>query len=114
MNYCTEFVIVPTEQTVAQGQEVVFYCQHSTARLIGWRLNDQFIDSSLLGVATNTTVCSNGVITTLIIEALLQYNLTRIKCLAFFDSSLPEVTDAVTLIIQGTVKFIGVRTILYH
>ena len=100
--YCTEFVIVPTEQTVAQGQEVVFHCQHSTAHVVSWRLNERFIDSSFLGVATYTTSLPDGITSALTMEALSQYNTTRVECLTFFESSLSVATDVVTLIIQGS------------
>ena len=97
-----EFVLLPNDRVVAQGQQAVFNCEHSTAHAIGWRLNGiPLLDTSLVGVDARSTSLPGGVLNTLTIEALPEYNLTRIECIAFFGDSSPENTEAVTLTIQG-------------
>ena len=102
MYFCVDFVILPADQVVAQGQQAVFNCEHSTAHAIGWRLNDvPLLDTSLEGIEARSTSLPGGVLNTLTVEARPEYNMTRIECVAFFDDSLSENTVAVTLIIQG-------------
>ena len=68
-----EFVMIPGDQIVAQGQQAVFNCQHSTAHAIGWRLNGiPLLDSSFVGVEARSTSLPGGVLNTLTIEALPQ------------------------------------------
>ena len=96
----------PTGLTVAQGQVATFHCQHSTADVIGWRLNDTALnghDSSFVRSVASSTSHSDGVIRyTLTIAALPEYNQTEIECVALFlDGSPVEYTDTVILTIQG-------------
>ena len=88
---------------MAQGQHAAFNCQHSTAHSIGWRLNRiPLLDTSLVGVEARSTALPGGVLNTLTIEALPEYNLTIIECVAvFFDDSPSEATGGATLTIQG-------------
>ena len=96
-------MLSPVDQVVAQGQRAVFNCQHSTAHSIGWRLNGiPLLDTSLVGVEARSTALPGGVLNTVTIEALPEYNLTIIECVAiFFDHSPPQETEAATLTIQG-------------
>ena len=94
------------DQVVAQRQQAVFNCQHSTAHSIGWTLNDiPLLDTSLVGVEARSTSLPGGVLNTLTVQALSEYNMTRIECVAtfFFDDSSPDITEEVTLTIQGGV-----------
>ena len=87
---------------MAQGQQAVFNCQHATAHAIGWRLNGiPLLDTNFVGVVARSTSFPSGVQNTLTIEARLEYNLTRVECVAFFGDSIPETTEAVVLKIQG-------------
>ena len=96
-------MITPAQRTVAQKQIARFDCQHSTADAIGWRLNGTtFLDRSLQGVSASSTSLAGGVLNTLTIVALPDYNQTSIECVAFFDTGSPiEVTDIIMLTVQG-------------
>ena len=87
-----------------EQQTATFYCQHLTSDSINWRVN---------GVPVNRINSPNifidviqesggGRIYTLSIGTLLEFNQTTVECVAlFFDGTPPQVTPAVTLLIQG-------------
>ena len=97
------FLVAPIQQTVAQGQNAEFQCQHSTGDAISWTLNGtSYLGLHLDGVSTNSTPLPGGVLGTLTIVAYPEYNQTGIRCVAtFFDGSPIEQSDPVMLTIQG-------------
>ena len=83
----------------------VFYCQHPTARSIGWILNDvPFLQYSPPN-ATHTSR-SAGVgkpsIHMLTMLAREEYNGTRIQCLAALESNISFAEPAAMLTVQGS------------
>ena len=98
------FIEVPLPLNVTARQHAQFTCKHSTADTIAWRVNDTSLrnlpdfPATIIISEFNGTLASN-----LSIEAHLEYNETRVDCLAFFFY-LPGVTESsptVTLRIQG-------------
>ena len=84
-----------------------FWCQHSTADSIGWRINGTSLGSfHPKNVSTEGLTTPNGLSHALIISAVAAYNETLVECVAiFFDGSAPRVTPSVTLLIQGQYSF---------
>ena len=97
------FSITPIDLTVVEGVEAEFTCQHPMAHSIGWKLNGRgLLGSSFENVSAVTISVSNGILNTLTIAALSQYNLTQVECVAlFFDGSEIMESDVVNLNIQG-------------
>ena len=97
--------MTPLPRNVTLEEEVVFQCQHSTADVIGWRLNGTLLSAY---AHQNTTVSSiplsdGGITYKLMIIALPEYNNTSIECVAvFLDPGLPIMETApIVLLIQG-------------
>ena len=93
---------MPADQVVAQGEVAVYRCQNPYADSVGWKLNGaRFVAGSLEGVRSNTVTMANGILYTLSITGVPEYNETVIVCQAFFLDNLTRHTDPVTLLIQG-------------
>ena len=88
---------------VEQGT-ATFYCQHLTSDSISWRVNGRAENKI---ISPNISTCEiqqigGGRIILLSIGTLLEFNQTTVECVAFFiDGTPPQVTPAVTLLIQG-------------
>lgn len=83
------------------GSDATFRCRHPNADTIRWRVNDDLI--SLINpppyiTPSTTRDNNNNVVFTLTIEARLEYNQTRVICVARFDNgSSDETTEAALL-----------------
>ena len=96
--------MVPSALTVAVEQgTATFQCQHSLADNINWLLNGITINRVGLGLVSSIVQFNGSFATyTLSIGTLIEYNQTKIECVAtFMDGSLSQFTEHVTLLIQG-------------
>ena len=93
---CTEFMISPEDQTVAEGLSAVFSCQHKNSLPVVWRVNGTVVN----GNATHfrgSILNGNSVIDTLKILANPDFNESIIQC-QVFDGKLSQ---SAQLLIQG-------------
>ena len=97
--------MVPVSLNVTVGTEADFYCQHSSADIIGWQLNGRALGSfHPPGVVTSGAAGSNGFlfILTVATSKAHNYNMSRIECIAtFIDGSLLRRTHTAILLVQG-------------
>ena len=96
---------VPSPLNVTIGEQALFYCNHSATQDIAWRVNDTSL--SVLNLPTSTTrrirpqdSTDDGLVHELAIQALMEYNQTSIRCLAYIGLS-PEYSPEATMLIQG-------------
>ena len=88
----------------SSGGIAVFFCQHNTAEIITWLVNDTTLSNI---AASNITECTSSIpngppLHTLKIATEREYNMTEVVCLALFlDGSRAERTTPVDLILQG-------------
>ena len=105
----TGFLEVPVSIIVAVGELATFYCNHSATHDIAWRVNDTSLSVLKLSTVKAQTIKrfqtndSVGVsfVHELAIEALIEYNQTSVRCLAYIDGSPVEYSPNVTMLIQG-------------
>ena len=85
-----------------------FYCQHKTCDIIDWRVNGSSLNRrSLTNISRSTNKAGDAQVYSLLIGTLLEYNMTRVECVAtFFDGSPPQFTPNVTLLIQGLCPYV--------
>ena len=103
------FEITPSPLTVAVEQRnATFYCQHTTSDSISWIVNGislNMINSSNIRSSSSTEQNDGVKIYSLLImgnETLLELNHSTIECVAvFFDGSPSQLTQPVTLLVQG-------------
>ena len=76
------FIVTPNSLTVVEGETANYECQHHSADSIGWRINQSY---QLPMSTSGRTVSSpnGGIIYILTIEAISEYNTTRIECVAY-------------------------------
>ena len=101
-----EFDTVPSPLTVAVEEGMAtFYCQHSACDIIDWRVNGSSLNrlrSTMIVFSRSNSQAGDAQVYSLSIGTLLEYNMTRVECVAiFFDGSPPQFTSLVTLLIQG-------------
>ena len=91
------FVVVPQSLNVTVGEEVVFQCEHSSAAILGWKINGILLNDQpdLENDFIDTTIGGLHILT---ITALFKYNTTTVQCLTASES---EATDPAILQIQG-------------
>ena len=87
----------PQSRNVTVGEDVVFQCEHSSAAILGWKINGTLLNDQpdLENDFIDTTT---GRLHILTVTALAKYNSTPIQCLTASES---ETTDPVILQIQG-------------
>ena len=87
----------PQSRNVTVGEVVVFQCEHSSAAILGWKINGTLLNDQpdLENDFIDTTA---GRLHTLTVTALSKYNSTSIQCLTARES---EATDTAILQIQG-------------
>ena len=80
-----------------------FYCQHSASDTIDWRVNGSSLNRRpLQNISMGYHQAGDAQVYSLLIGTLLEYNMTTVECVAFFDDrSPPQFTPNVTLLIQG-------------
>ena len=95
--------MVPSPLTVAVEQETAtFKCQHSFAEDINWLLNGTSLNRAGLTNVSSSVQFRGSVRTyTLLIGTLLEYNQTKIECVATLMDGLSQFAGVVTLLIQG-------------
>ena len=101
--------MVPSPLTLAVEEKVAtFYCQHSASDTIDWRVNGSSLNRrSLTNISRSSNQAGDAQVYSLLIETLLEYNMTRVECVAFFDDrSPPQFTPNVTLLIQGLCPYV--------
>ena len=91
-------------QPESSGGIAVFFCQHDTAQIITWQVNETMLSNI---DASNITACTSPIpngplLHTLKIPSERQYNNTEIVCLALFLDGSQTGTPAVYLTLQGT------------
>ena len=97
------FLQSPVSQNIAVDTVAVFRCHHPTATLIAWKINGTLIDQTMRSdFPEGVTINRNISVATLTFVALLEYNQTRIQCVAFFTDFPSEETNPAILLIQGT------------
>ena len=97
------FDLVPSPLTVAVEQETAtFQCQHSLADDITWLLNGTSLNRTGLPNVFFSVRFKGSVRTyTLSIGTLVEYNQTKVECVALFIESPLQKSEAVVLLIQG-------------
>ena len=85
----------PTSAIAAIGENVSFSCSYPNAVTTQWRVNNKILRQS-----TDDVIISEDH-HTLTIQALAEYNMTQVECVAFHIDQLPEVTCPAILLIQG-------------
>lgn len=98
---------LPATQNVPAGDTAVYRCSHDTADIIRWRVNGSLIGRNPPPDVTPSTVTDeNGnLVGTLTIVAHLEYNQTKIVCVARFDDGSPEENaNSVLLIIHQGIQ----------
>ena len=93
-----EFPLSPMSLNITLDTVAVFYCQHTTANVITWRINGTSLGDFPEGVSS--AIISGGIFT-LMIAALPDYNLTVIECEALFSDSPSAQTEPAIMMIQG-------------
>lgn len=97
---------------VAVGEPATFYCNHSATQDIAWRVNDTSLSVLRLSTVKARTIIrklqtndsvGDGFVHELSIQALMEYNETSVRCLAYIDGSSVEYSPNVTMLIQGKV-----------
>ena len=101
-----EFITLPLEQIVTEGEIAVFTCQNPAADIIDWRINGTslgvhhppFVESSSRRASFN-----NLTLYLLSIHAQKSYNMTRVECEAVFLASgiFIQTSPVVQLLVQG-------------
>ena len=103
INTLVAFSEVPITQIVAANSTAVYRCNHDTADVIRWRVNESLIGRNPPpGITLGTERDENdNLIDTLMIVAYPEYNQTEVKCVAKFDDdSTDETTNGALLIIH--------------
>ena len=97
----SDFVLRPSNSTVAQGQVAHFLCQHSSALAIGWNVNDTIITDQDVGEDIQRSKL--GSVHQLDIKARLYFNSTRVKCVAHYGVGSNDTISSpwAFVIIQG-------------
>ena len=95
---------------MAQGANASFKCQNSAAELVAWRVNDTFVTQNLEGVSFDqeTEVHSRGIVYTLMIKGLPEYNQTTVVCVAVMANQPHQHSGLAVLQIQGNLFFFRV------
>ena len=92
----------PVSQEAAIGSEAIFRCQHPAAVSLGWRVNGTFyMQGSILGVTPGFNTEDGNLVSTLTIVATVDYNGTRVACVASLTDGSIEISAPVLLIVQG-------------
>ena len=97
----------PSPLTMAVEEGVAtFYCQHSACNSIDWRVNGTFfnrITSPNISRGEHQ-VDAGARIYSISIATSLEYNMSRVECVAYFSSGPPLTSPVVMLLIQGSYK----------
>ena len=99
-----DFDLAPSPLTVAVEEGVAsFYCQHTDCNSIDWKLNGTFYnritspnisrDEQQVGAGAKRYSIS--------IATALEYNMSRVECVAYFSSGSQLTSPVVMLLIQG-------------
>ena len=84
---------------VEQGT-ATFHCQHLSSDTIGWRVNGTSLNK--LDSPNISTTSFTNIGTKIAFPTLLEFHQTIVVCVAtFFDTSPPQFTPPVMLLIQG-------------
>lgn len=100
-----EFTVSPTSQVVPTGlQQTIFYCIHTTAESIGWRVNDAPLAHQIY---TGISACINRrrdgvIINRLKVDIEQAYDGLKIECAALFSDRPPIISEPANLTIEGT------------
>ena len=98
--------MAPSPLTVAVEKEMAtFVCQHSACDFITWRVNGSSLNRKLPNISNDDSQVDDAGIRvySLSIGTLLEYNTTRVECVATFFDGSPQFTSPVTLLIQGQI-----------
>lgn len=100
--YVSAFNETPVSQEAAVGSEAVFRCQHPAAVSIAWQLNETLhIPGSIPGITLEFNTEDDSLVYTLTVVAKVDYNKTRVACMAYFTDGTTETSAPVLLIVQG-------------
>ena len=103
------FIEVPQSVTVNSGGQAQFRCEHPSADGYVWLVNGTSLRNLPHNVLMNLRV-ENEVL--LLGQALPEYNLTSVQCVATFTNRLPVQSFAATLTVQGEI-FCPIQCILH-
>lgn len=112
MFYSVEFTEYPSNITlpVGSGTDAVFRCRHSTADYISWMVNELSHRHFPEDIVTSSANDHNGtLVSTLTIPARLQYNGTKVVCVAIFFSGSPtpiKTPPVILTVLAGTLEYI--------
>lgn len=106
-SYVGGFSIIPSPVVQVEDQRAKFYCQyHPTTVSIGWKLNDvPFLQNPLPNVTHTIETLEIGnmnvSVHVLTMLAHMQYNGTKVECLAALGNSIVIAEPPATLSVQG-------------
>ena len=85
-----------------------FYCQHLACNAIDWTVNgtslNRISSPDIVNGGSQLDDAGNRAYS-ISISTALEYNMTRIECVAYFSSGLRLTSPVVMLLIQGSYKF---------
>ena len=94
------FIHIPTSLTVVEGETAVFQCQHQTADIIGWRINQSNqLPANFSG--NSQSLPDGGNLYMLSTKAMTKNNNTRIQCVAIRYFVASYVSPEAHLHVQG-------------
>ena len=79
-----------------EQETATFHCQYSSSGGINWRVNGTPLNKL---DSANISITNGG--TTITFPTLLVFHQTTVVCVAFFDTSPPQFTSPVMLLVQG-------------
>ena len=94
------FIEVPQSVTVNSGGQAQFRCEHPSAEGYIWLINGTALRNLPQNVLMNF-IEENGVL--LLGQALPEYNMTSVQCVATFTNRLPLQSFHATLTVQGEI-----------
>ena len=95
----------PKDTTVFVNQKAKFTCETNGADYTNWRLNRTSGSDLSSGVVGDTNITGDNSVSTLTILARAVYNGTIVECVTGDAGHDPVMSDIVTLIIQGKIKY---------
>ena len=115
--YVSAFNEAPASQEAAIGSEAIFRCQHPAAFSLGWRVNGTFyIQGSIPDITLGFNTEDGNLVSTLTIVATVDYNGTRVACVASLTNGSTEISAPVLLIVQGEniIHVCNIKTAVVH
>lgn len=114
----SEFILSPVSQVIPSGlQQAIFYCIHSTAESIGWRVDYVplgRVHHMYMGISTCTNRRRDGVIINrLKVDADQEYDGLVVECVALFGDRPPNISQPANLTIEGTLDHIYYHKFVY-